>query len=177
MKVRADWLWLRGRFVFTKRLASILLGRFRSPSRMHHLTGVFLRLAKRSRIASKENKNYQFTEIGPRMVLPEIVLPPRSFDFPHPPGVERVYLGDFVDLRRKEDAILLKELDPQKPLVYCSLGSVSRYYPHAGRLFRSVVEASQQRKDWQWVLSVGAGQDIDGFGDRGSRKGCGRSKK
>jgi UDP:flavonoid glycosyltransferase YjiC (YdhE family) len=174
MKVRADWLWLRGRFVFTKRLASILLGRFRSPSRMHHLTGEFLRLAKRSRtasnsrFASKENRSYRFTEIGPRMVLPEIVLPPRSFDFPHPPGVDRVYLGDFVDLRRKEDATLLKELDPEKPLVYCSLGSVSRYYPHSGHLFRTVAAASRQRKDWQWVLSVGTGQDVDGFGDQGS---------
>jgi zeaxanthin glucosyltransferase len=168
LKVRADWLWLRGRFVFTTRLTSILLGRFRSPSRMHHLTGEFLRLAKRSRIASKENRSYRFTEIGPRMVLPEIVLPPRSLDFPHPPGVERVYLGDFVDLRRKEDATLLNELDPEKPLVYCSLGSVSRYYPHSGRLFRTVVAASRQRKDWQWVLSVGAGQDVDGFRDPGS---------
>jgi len=90
------------------------------------------------------------------MILPEIVLPPRSFDFPHPPDVERVYLGDFVDLRRKEDATLLNRLDPDKPLVYCSLGSVPRYYPHSRRLFRAVIAASRQRHDWQWVSERGS---------------------
>ncbi len=163
LQVRVDWLWLRFRFVFTKRLASMLLGRFRSPSRMHHLTGEFLKLAKRSGMAAEENRTYQFTEIGPRMMLPEIVLPPRSFDFPHPPEAERVYLGDFVDLRRKEDTTVLEQLDPEKPLVYCALGSVPQYYPHASRLFRAVVAASRLRQDWQWVLSVGTGHDVNQF--------------
>jgi len=102
------------------------------------------------------------------MVLPEIVLPPHSFDFPHTPGIERRYLGDFVDLSRKEDATLLKELDPEKPLVYCSLGSVSRYYPHSSHFFRTVVAASRQRKDWQWVLSVGTQQEVDKVSHPGS---------
>src|SRR5580658_3645804 len=161
MQVRADWLWMRCQFVFTKRLASILLGRFRSPSRMHHLMDEFLKLARSSGIACKENRGYWFSEIGPRMVLPEIVLPPSSFDFPHTSGIGRRYLGDFVDLSRKEDASLLDELDPQKPLLYCSLGSAARYYPHSGHFFRTVVAASGLRKDWQWVLSVGNQQDVD----------------
>jgi zeaxanthin glucosyltransferase len=164
MQVRADWLWLRFQFVFTKRLASILLGRFRSPSRMHHLMDEFLKLARRSGIACKENRSYRFSEIGPRMVLPEIVLPPNSFDFPHTSGIGRRYLGDFVDLNRKEDASLLDELDPQKPLLYCSLGSAARYYPHSGHFFRTVVAASALRKDWQWVLSVGS-QEVDRLSD------------
>jgi zeaxanthin glucosyltransferase len=168
MQVRADWLWMRCQFVFTKRLASILLGRFRSPSRMHHLMDEFLKLARRSGIACKENRGYWFSEIGPRMVLPEIVLPPSSFDFPHTPGIGRRYLGDFVDLSRKEDATVLEELDPQKPLLYCSLGSAARYYPHSRHFFRTVVAASGLRKDWQWVLSVGNQQDVDGLGKSGS---------
>jgi zeaxanthin glucosyltransferase len=168
MRVRADWLWLRCRFVFTKRLASILLGRFRSPSRMHHLINEFLRLARRSGIACKENRSYWFSEIGPRMVLPEIVLPPYSFDFPRPHGVKRRHLGDFVDLSRKEDATLLEELDPEKPLVYCSLGSAPQYYPHSSHFFRTMVAASRQRKDWQWVLSVGTQQEVDRLGNPGS---------
>jgi hypothetical protein len=168
MKVRADWLWLRCQFVFTKRLASILLGRFRSPTRMHHLIDEFLRLARRSGIVCKENRSYWFSEIGPRMVLPEIVLPPNSFDFPHAPGIGRRYLGDFVDLSRKEDATLLEKLYPEKPLVYCSLGSASRYYPHSSHFFRTVVAASRQRQDWQWVLSVGTEQEVDRLANPGS---------
>jgi zeaxanthin glucosyltransferase len=168
MQVRADWLWLRCQFVFTKRLASMLLGRFRSPGRMHHLTDEFLRLARRSGIAGKENRSYWFSEIGPRMVLPEIAVPPKSFDFPHAPGTERRYLGGLVDLSRKEDTALLQALDPKKPLVYCSLGSASRYYPHSGHFFRTVVAASNQRKDWQWVLSVGTQQEADRLSEPGS---------
>ena len=168
MQVRADWLRLRLQFVFTRRLASILLGRWRSPTRMHTLTGEFLRLARRSGVPCKENRNYWFTETGPRMILPEIFLAPKSFDFPHAPGSKQVYLADFVDLRRTEDATLLERLDPKKPLVYCSLGSASRYYPHSGRLFRTVVAASRQRKDWQWVLSVGTQQEADKFGEPSS---------
>ncbi len=168
MQVRADWLRLRLQFVFTRRLASILLGRWRSPTRMHNLTGEFLRLARRSGVPCKENRNYWFTETGPRMILPEIFLAPQSFDFPHAPGSEQVYLADFVDLRRTEDATLLERLDPKKPLVYCSLGSASRYYPHSGHFFRTVVAASRQRKDWQWVLSVGTQQEADKFGEPSS---------
>ncbi len=151
-QVRADWLWLRCQFVFTKRLASILFGRFRSPTRMHHLTDEFLRLARHSGIRCKENRTYWLGEIGPRLILPEIVLPPKSFDFPYPLGSERPHLGDFVDFRRKEDTTLLEELDPRKPLVYCS---VPRPYPHSAHFLQAVVAASRQRQDWQWVLSVG----------------------
>jgi zeaxanthin glucosyltransferase len=165
MQVRADWLRLRCQVVFTKRLASILLGRYRSPSRMHHLTGEFLKLATRSGITCKENRTYWFSEMGPRMILPEIVLPPRSFDFPYPPGMRRRYLGDFVDLGRQEDATLLEQLNPEKPLVYGSLGSVPGYYPHSGRFFRTVVAASRQTKDWQWVLSVGTQAEVDRLRD------------
>ena len=168
MQVRADWFRLRCQFIFTKRLASILFGRFRSPARMHHLTGEFLRLARRSGIRRKENRTYWFSEIGPRLVVPEIVLPPQSFDFPHPPVIERRHLGDFVDLTRKEDAILLQALDQKKPLVYCTLGSASRFYPHASHFFRTVIAASRQREDWQWVLSMGARRETDKLSGSGS---------
>jgi zeaxanthin glucosyltransferase len=168
MQVRADWLRLRCQFVFTRRLASILFGKWRSPTRMHTLTGEFLRLATRSGVPCKENRNYWFTETGPRMILPEIFLAPKSFDFPHTPGSNQVYLADFIDLRRTEDATLLEQLDPKKPLVYCSLGSASRYYPHSSHFFQTVVAASRQRKDWQWVLSVGTQQKVDQFGEPGS---------
>ena len=167
IQIRADWLWLRCQFVFTKRLASILFGRFRSPTRMHHLTDEFLRLAKRSGIPCKENRTYWLGEIGPRLILPEIVLPPMSFDFPHPPGTERPHLGDFVDFRRKEDATLLEELDLRKPLVYCS---VPRPYPHSAHFLEAVVVASRQRQDWQWVLSVGTQQEVNQLGEPASNR-------
>jgi UDP:flavonoid glycosyltransferase YjiC (YdhE family) len=168
MQVRADWLRLRCQFFFTRRLASILLGRFRSPARMHILTYEFLRLAKRSGFLRKENRTYRFSELGLLPILPEIALPPRAFDFPHTPVIERLHFGDFVDLTRNEDANLLDQLDQQKPLVYCSLGSVPSYYPHSGHFFRTVVAASRQRQDWQWVLSVGTQQQADKLNSPGS---------
>ena len=161
MEVRADWIRLRYVTFAAKSLASRLRGDFRYPTRMHHLTGEFKRLAKRSGISCRENHTYWVGIAGPHLMLPEIMLCPKSFEFPHAQVKGRLYLGGMIDLERREDTSLLELLDPGKHLVYCSLGSDAHFYPHAPHFFRTVVAAAQLRSDWQWVLSVASRQEAD----------------
>ena len=169
IQVRLDWLRLRWHFFFTKTLASHLAGEFRHPTRMHFLTGEFKRLARRSGIDCRENHTYWIGITGPHLMLPEIMLCPRSFEFPQALVRDRRYVGGKVDIGRVEDTSLLERLDPKKPLVYCSLGSDARFYPHSGHFFRTVVAAARLRSDWQWVLSVGSQQEADRYPETGSK--------
>jgi len=154
-QVAGIWTWLRIKFFFTKRLASILFGEFRYPSRMHHLIDEFASIASKSGYRLIENKSYWFGEIGPRLALPEIVLCPEAFQLPGCPATHRRYMGDFVDVDRYEEPLPPGSLDETKPLVVCSLGTAAYFYPHAGRFFRTVFAASQLRPDWQFVLYLG----------------------
>ena len=153
-QVRADWRLLRWRFFFTKRMASMLMGAYRSPTRMHHLIGVFRSMARHAAVPCIEGKTYRFTEFGPQLILPEITLTPGPLEFPGAQRRIRPHLGDLTELGRAEDTRLLDQLDPEKPLVYCSLGSVSHMYKHAGRFFRAAIAASRLRPEWQWVVAV-----------------------
>ncbi len=165
--VRSDWLRLRCNFFFTRRLASLLFGRFRTPYRINALLDEFHRLARRTGFPCRENRTYWLGHAGPQLILPEIVLCPRAFDFPQAPDAGRCYLGALVEAERSEDTTLLQRLDREKPLVYSSLGSDSHLYPHSAQFFRTFVEASRLRPDWQWVLSVGPHVDTAAPGEPG----------
>ncbi|HEY3439517.1 MAG TPA: glycosyltransferase [Paludibaculum sp.] len=156
MQVRADWWGMRWRFFFTKSLVPRLWSAYRFPTRMHHLTGEFKRLARRSGLACKEGHTYWAGIVGPHLMLPEIVMCPRAFDFGGAGVAGQRYLGGMVDAGRLEDSSLLEGLDPEKPLVYCSLGSDAHFYPHSEHFFRTVCAAAELRRDWQWVLSAGS---------------------
>ncbi len=165
--VQCSWIWMRLKFVFAKRLASRLWGSYRFPTRMHHLIGTFLQIAARSGIPMRENRTYWFGEMGPRLILPEVVLCPKAFQLPRSPEDGRRYLGYPVDTSRREesmDEIVLKE---GKPLVFCSLGSSAFFYPHASRFFEAVADASRRRKDWQFILHIGDYQYADKIGAAG----------
>jgi zeaxanthin glucosyltransferase len=155
-RVRAAWSLLRIRYFFEKRLASLVLGRFRAPKRMHHLVDVFRRVAERSDYPCRENESYWWGEMGPRLALPEIVLCPRAFQLPGGPDNSRRYLGDFLDLDRHEVPM---SCPGQGPLVLVSLGTNPEFYPNAARFFLSVVAASRLRSDWRFVLHV-AGHSV-----------------
>jgi MGT family glycosyltransferase len=117
---------------------------------------VFKRIAKCSGYPCEENKTWWYGELGPRLILPEIMLCPKAFQLPGGPADGRQYLGDFVDIDRHEEPLEADVLDEGKPLVFCSLGTAAAFYPHTLRFFRAVVAASRLREDWQFVLHVGS---------------------
>jgi zeaxanthin glucosyltransferase len=165
--VRGSWKWLRLKFFFTKRLASRLFGLYRFPTRMHHLVDIFIQIAKRSGCPMEENKSYWFGEMGPRLILPEVVLCPKAFQLPRSPEDGRRYLGYPVDTNRREEPFDGDALEKGKPLIFCSLGSSAFFYPHATRFFEAVVDASRKRADWQFILHVGDYQYADKLGPAG----------
>ncbi len=154
-RVRAEWGALRARNFFAKRLAARLFGSYRAPTRLHHLEETFFALARLAGVPIREGETWRYTEYGPQLMLPEIVMGPKALGYPLERHGERCYLGDFPDAERAEETGMLEALDGELPLVYCSLGTAAGMYPHAGRFFAAAREASRLRRDWQWVVAGG----------------------
>jgi glycosyltransferase, MGT family len=155
LEVLMTWRLMRMKFFFTKRLASLFNGAFRAPTRMHHLMDVFFEAGRLAGYPLIENQTYWYGEIGPRLRLPEIVLCPRSFQLDGAPMDGRKYLGEFVDLERREISIPPGAIDENKPLIYCSLGSSATFYPHSKRFFQAIMDAAKLRPEWQFVVHLG----------------------
>src|SRR6185503_18205198 len=79
--------------------------------------------------------------LGYRLDLPELVLCPPEFDFPHAAPAAREYAEPLIDVDRSEAACPLPAIDPNRPLVYCAPGSDSVRYRRGAllRFLRSAV--------------------------------------
>lgn len=153
-RVRATWAWLRVQFLFTKSLASRWRGAYRTPTRMHHLVGVFRSVAHQAGYRCREGETYWFGETGPRLVLPELVLCPEAFQFPEKPADGRRYIGDYVDMERTEPPLAAELAGETRPIVYCSLGTCASAYRQRRRFVAAVADASRRRPDWLFVLQL-----------------------
>src|SRR5215216_4632692 len=73
--------------------------------------------------------------VYPRTQPPMLVLCPQEFDFPSANGKgDRHYIEPCIDLQRKEiNPFPWGKVDETKPLIYCSLGSVSYIYESTHR--------------------------------------------
>ena len=97
-----------------------------------------------------------WSEFGRRPVAPELVASPIEFDFPRPAGERgRLYLGACIDVARVDPDFDWSAFNPDKPFLYCSLGTYSGAYPHSRRLFRAVIDAMHVRTEWEAVIQVG----------------------
>lgn len=99
--------------------------------------------------------------VRPSRTMPELILCPQAFDFPHPTDDLE---GCFFVEPSLDDAPTATDfpwdaIDPQKPLIFCSLGSQSHIFRHGRRFFQHVLDAFATRPAWQLVLAVG--QHID----------------
>ena len=113
-----------------------------------------LRAAKRRGFPQSRIQRAAF--YASRVELPELILCPREFDFRSPEvDPTRHYVGPVIDLQRHEPSFPWQRIAPDKPLVYCSLGSAPHQWPHFPRFLSSVLAAARQRTDWQWVISTG----------------------
>jgi zeaxanthin glucosyltransferase len=105
-------------------------------------------------------------EYGPRLIGPELVVAPKELDFPQlVASNERTYIGACVDVARSDGEFDWSDIDQSKLLVYCSLGTYSSAYPHAYKLFSSVIDALKQRPDLQGIVQIGDVAAVDDFGD------------
>jgi UDP:flavonoid glycosyltransferase YjiC (YdhE family) len=107
-----------------------------------------------------------WNEHGPCIDVPELVVAPRDFDFPQKyPFPRRIYVGGCVDTSRSDvDEFDWGDLNKDKPLLFCSLGTHGHAYRHSGRLFQAVIDALLQREDIQAVIKIGTHIKAERFG-------------
>ena len=92
--------------------------------------------------------------LAPTVLMPELVLCPEVFDFPHPEIPERYFVEPLIDLERSRPSFPWERLDPTKALIYCALGSQAHRSPAAARILATVLHAVQGREDWQLVMAT-----------------------
>lgn len=88
--------------------------------------------------------------------LPELVLCPKDFDFPHIAKPGRHYIEASIDLDRNEGTFDWGVIDDKLPLIYCALGTIN-WFPVDQYLtfYQSVIDVARLRPDLQWVLVIG----------------------
>jgi zeaxanthin glucosyltransferase len=87
--------------------------------------------------------------------VPELVLCASAFDFPRPAS-ERFHYIESLSLERAPVEFPWDRLNPDKPLVFCSLGTQSYRIAGALRFYSEVVAAAASRPSWQFVIVLGS---------------------
>ena len=105
-------------------------------------------------------------ETWPRLLLPELVFFPRELDFPRtrtPEGA--VFIEASVDVERKDGDFPWNRLDEDKPLVYCTLGTVVPFKApsRCAQFFQMFMDAMAQRPALQGVVAISNYVEADGF--------------
>lgn len=89
--------------------------------------------------------------------FPEIVLCPSAFDLPREQGETPTYVAPAIDLQRDEQVSehLQSFVEPERPLVYASLGSLPERYPESLRFMQAMIEMMCTRPEWRAILVTG----------------------
>jgi len=132
------------------------------------------RLAKKYRVPFRQlvdrNRMNHFGLRG----IPEIILCAQPLDFPRATSQNQYYLGSKVDFSRKdvvgdpryEEVMELLKSQPEKRVVYCSLGTLStKHNPNSIAFFGKVIEAFRDMPGYNLVLTTGESLLTDNFGD------------
>ena len=107
-------------------------------------------------------------ETWPRLLMPELVFFPKDLDFPRPRTPQgAMFIEASVDLERNDGDFPWDRIDPRKPLVYCTLGTVvvSRASASAevAQFFQMFMDAMAQRPDLQGVVTISNYLQADQF--------------
>jgi MGT family glycosyltransferase len=97
---------------------------------------------------------------------PELVLCPQEFDFPRAERRANChYVEASIDQERSDPPFPWSKLSPDKPLIYCSLGSQSHLIKDGQKVLRRVIDAVSARSDLQLALATGAHLNPEDFGE------------
>jgi len=112
--------------------------------------------------------------------LPELILCAQEFDFPRENRANRYFVGPMVELERRDmlydaaylDLMLDMEIksslanEPEKPIIYCSLGTLNvSWYKHSEKFFNILIDAFKQNNKYELLISVGTDIKPEVFGD------------
>jgi zeaxanthin glucosyltransferase len=96
-------------------------------------------------------------ETWPRLLLPELVFFPKELDFPRTRTPEEaIFIEASVDRERKDGDFPWERLDDDKPLVYCTLGTVVTFKApsQCAQFFQVFMDAMAQRPLLQAVVTI-----------------------
>ena len=94
--------------------------------------------------------------LAPMLRLPEFFLTPRELEFPFEPRESTHWLGWAVDDERPQEPFPWEHLDPSRPLVYCSVGTLLYLRLDRQRAFlQAVIDALAARPHLQLALATG----------------------
>lgn len=117
-------------------------------------------------LASAGVKIQNFADVANIVLsMPEFVFLPKAFELPDRVEDELVfYIGPETDLDRVEEQFVWDQLSPERPLIYCSLGSQLDMKNEVSRRFiRTVIDAVAARPEWQLVVSLGSRMEPEEF--------------
>jgi zeaxanthin glucosyltransferase len=94
--------------------------------------------------------------VCPKLRLPELVLCPQELDFPTVEQAGRYYVEASIDCERRDPSFPWDRIESDKPLIFCTLGSMSCAAPaHYRAFFSAAIEAAAKRPHEQWVVATG----------------------
>lgn len=98
--------------------------------------------------------------------LPELISFPAVFDFPGAEIPGSYYIGASIFLERNQPSFPWDKLSGNRPLIYCALGSMLPYGDRTKCIdfFRTIIDSSNIRPNWQWVLTVGNNLKVEDLG-------------
>jgi UDP:flavonoid glycosyltransferase YjiC (YdhE family) len=97
-----------------------------------------------------------YSRTDPADELPVLTACPKELDLPDSVKPSRHYIEASIDLERREPGDFPWErLDPDRPLIFCTLGSHCEDYKESVPFFRAVIDAMRQKPDWQLLLAMG----------------------
>lgn len=103
--------------------------------------------------------------LAPKLKLPELVSCPQDFEFTNTPAqVGRYYIEAGIYLKRQQAAFAWKNIDADKPLIYCALGSLNSLNPQVlMNFYQIIIDTAKLYSEWQWVIALGDQLKIDQF--------------
>ena len=90
------------------------------------------------------------SEYALRVRLPELVLCPREFDFPHTPPPHRFYVGPCTAQRTAAPEFVAGS----RPLIYCAFGSQLHRFANAPRILATIWETFRDQSEFALLLVV-----------------------
>lgn len=125
------------------------------------------------KLVNKHGGSVRWGEYGYRLDVPELVMCPREFDFPWLyQRTSRCYIGACIDPHRNDSqspwtkdgekySIDWNEINEEKSLIYCSLGTHSHIFKDRKKLINATIKAVQKRPHLQLIIQIRNEADTD----------------
>ena len=169
-KIYVDWLWFRYDFLKLYRISLFNKMLFFGSN----LYSIYCKVAKINHVSLEKWRDVKMIctmKAMPKNLI-QLILTPKSFDFPRPPKENIIYIEPYLNKRDelvfserylliRDSIVELKKTHPCMKFIYVSLGTLSEGSPRReARFVRTLIKYCKKHKDHQIVFSAGNGFNI-----------------